>query len=418
MSVVFSRLTFPIHSASRWGNRGLAAVLKKLLAVSTGLLLALTVYAATTEWADHRPDRYVVKKGDTLWDISARFLKKPWHWPEIWQDNPQVRNPHLIYPGDELVIGDGRVGHGRGSIEPHARASQEDGAIPAIPLSALKQWLKHTRIVGEDEYKNAPHVVGIEENQLRGTAGQLVYIRGLSAQPGQKLALVRPSGRYYDMPPEDEGRPREVHRQGTGRPFDKPDERDGRPAMLWRHGPNEFTLAGNVRFLGYEMLDFGIVEVTRSADVSSALVTYSDFEVRPGDYVLPIEEKPYDDQYAPHAPTQVPENMRVIAFSDALNAVGPRQVVALSRGSEDGIDNGTTFSIYHPGEQVVDQTDYPEGSARRFFKRGDSKVTLPPEFIGHVMVFRTFQRVSYGLVMDAVKPIHIGDFLHDPDTTP
>lgn len=393
-------------------------MLKKLVAVSAGLLFTLGVYAATVDWADRHPDRYVVKKGDTLWDISARFLKKPWYWPEIWQDNPQVRNPHLIYPGDELVINGRHLSHGQGSIEPHARAVGTDEAVPPIPLSALKQWLKNTRIVAEDDYKNAPHVVGIEENQLRGTAGQLVYLRGLSAQPGQKFALLRPSGRYYDMPPEDEGQPREVYRQGNGRVFDKPDEREGRPAMLWRHGPNEFTLAGNVRFLGYEMLDFGVVEVTRSGDVSSALIVYSDFEVRPGDFVLPIQDKPYDDQYVPHPPARTPDNMRVIAFSDALNAVGPRQVVALSRGSEDGIDNGTTFSIYHPGERVVDQTDYPEGSARKFFHPKDSKVTLPPEFIGHVMVFRTFQRVSYGLVMDAVKPVHIGDFLHDPDKTP
>jgi LysM repeat protein len=393
-------------------------MLKKLLAVSAGLLFTLGVYAATVEWADHRPDRYVVKKGDTLWDISARFLRKPWYWPEIWQDNPQVRNPHLIYPGDELVLNGRRLTHGQGSIEPHARATGTEEAIPPIPLSALKQWLKNTRIVGEDEYRNAPHVVGIEEDQLRGTAGQLVYIRGLSAQPGQKLALLRPSGRYYDMPPEDEGLPREVYRQGTGRPFDKPDDREGRPAMLWRHGPNEFTLAGNVRFLGYEMLDFGVVEVTRSSDVSSALIVYSDFEVRPGDFVLPVLDKPYDDQFVPHPPARAPDNMRVIAFSDALNAVGPRQVVALSRGSEDGVDNGTTFSIYHPGERIVDRTDYPEGSARKFFHPGDARVTLPPEFVGHVLVFRTFPRVSYGLVMDAVKPIHIGDFLHDPDSTP
>lgn len=393
-------------------------MLKKLLAVSAGLLFTLTVYAATTEWANNHPDRYVVKKGDTLWGISARFLNKPWHWPEIWQDNPQVRNPHLIYPGDELVVGGGHVGHGRGSIEPHARETDLGEAIPPIPLSALKQWLKNTRIVGENDYKNAPHVVGIEENQLRGSTGQLVYIRGLSAQPGQKLALVRPTGRYYDMPPEDEGRPREVYRQGTGRVVDKPDSRDGRPAMLWRHGPIEYTLAGNVRFLGYEMLDFGTVEVTRSGDVASALVTYSDFEVRPGDFVIALDDKPYDDQYVPHPPVKTPENMRVIAFSDALNAVGPRQVVALSRGSEDGVDNGTTFAIYHPGEQVVDDTDYTEGSVKKFFHPRDAKVKLPPEFVGHVMVFRTFQRVSYGLVMDAVKPIHNGDFLHDPDSTP
>lgn len=393
-------------------------MLKKLLSVAAGLLFTLTVYAAAVDWADHHPDRYVVRKGDTLWSISARFLNKPWHWPQIWQDNPQVRNPHLIYPGDELVLSGNRVGHGSGSIGPHARETDLGEAIAPIPLSELKQWLKNTRIVGEDDYKNAPHVVGIEENRLRGTSGQLIYIRGLDAQPGQKLALVRPLGRYYDMPPVADGEPREVYRQGTGRPFDKPDARDGRPAMLWHHGPIEYTLQGRVRFLGYEMIDFGTVEVTRSGAVSSALVTYSDFEARPGDYVLPIEDKPYDDQYMPHAPAKVPDNMRVIAFSDALNAVGPRQVVALSRGSADGIENGQTFSLYHPGERVVDDTDYPDGSARKFFHPRDARVTLPPEFIGHVMVFRTFDRVSYGLVMDAVKPVHMGDFLHDPDSTP
>ena len=386
-------------------------MLKKLLAVAAGLLFTLTVYAATAQWKEHHPDRYIVQKGDTLWDISARFLKQPWLWPEIWQDNPQVRNPHLIYPGDELVIGGSHLRHGSGSIEVHTRTTSLEDTIPPIPLSALKQWLKNTRIVDEDAYKHAPHVVGIEENRLRGASGQLIYIRGLDAQPGQRFALVRPSGRYYDMPPVDKDAAREVFRQ-------TPDARDGRPAMLWRHGPNEFTLAGRVRFLGYEMLDFGTVEVTRNADVSSALVTYSDFEVRAGDYVLPIEDKPYDDQYVPHSPNHVPDNMRVVAFSDALNAVGPRQVVALSRGHEDGIENGQTFSIYHPGDEVVDRTDYTEGSARKFFHPDDANVTLPPEFMGHVLIFRTFQRVSYGLVMDAVKPIHMGDFLHDPNRTP
>src|SRR5690606_24938408 len=185
--------------------------------------------------------------------------------------------------------------------------------------------LKNTRIVDEDSLRDAPHVVGIEENRLRGTPGQLVYIRGLDAAPGDKLALVRPMGRYYDSPPVDDESPREVHRQFR-------DERDGRPRLLWRHGPNEFTLRGRTRFLGYEMLDYGVVQVTRQAeDVSSALVISSDFEIRDGDYVLPIDTHPYDSEYVPHSPGSVPDNMRVIAFSDALNAVGPHQVVALSR---------------------------------------------------------------------------------------
>ena len=389
-------------------------MLKRLLAVSAGLLFTLTVYAATVqtvEWAEHHSDRYIVRKGDTLWDISARFLKKPWLWPEIWQDNPQVRNPHLIYPGDELVLSGGHVSHGQGSMEPHARITSLDDAVKPIPLSSLKQFLKQARVVGDEEFKHAPHVVGLEENQLRGTAGQLAYVRGLAAHPGEKFAIVRPAGRYYDMPPRGEGQPREVYRETS-------DWFDGRPAMLWSHGPGEHTLSGNVRFLGYEVLVFGTVEVTRVGDPSSVLITYSDFEVRPGDLVLPLEDQPYDDEYLPHAPAHVPDNMRIVAFADALRAIGPRQVVAMSRGTEDGVENGQTFSIYEDGEEVLDRTDYPEGSSDRFFHEGDAHTTLPPEFIGHVMVFRTFPRVSYGLVMDAVKPTRLGDFLWDPDHTP
>jgi len=267
-------------------------------------------------------------------------------------------------------------------------------------------------VVDEDVFVHAPHVVGIEENQLRGTTGQLIYIRGLNAQPGERFAVVRAASKYYDMPPVGEGQPREVYRQAGGDYF------DGRPGMLWRHGPNEFTLSGNVRFLGYEVLDFGTVVVTRSGDPASALIANADFEVREGDFILPIDERPYDDEYVPHAPAGVPQNMRVVAFADALHAVGPRQVVALSRGTEDGVENGQVFSIYSDGEEVLDRTDYTEGSFRKFFHPGDAHVTLPPEFIGHVMIFRTFQRVSYGLVMDAIKPVHIGDFLFDPDKTP
>ncbi len=385
-------------------------MLKKLLSLSAGVLLTLSVYAAT-QWADGAPNRYVVRKGDTLWDISAKFLAKPWHWPEIWQLNPQVRNPHLIYPGDELVISGNGITHGEGSFGPHARATSLDDAVSAIPLSELKQFLKNTRVVDEDALRTAPHVVAIEENRLRGSSGQLVYIRGLAATVGDKFAVVRPMGRYYDMPPEEEGQVREVHRQER-------DGRYGRKSLLWSHGPHEITLQGRVRFLGYEVLEFGTLQVTRSGDPSSALVTYSDFEVKEGDYVLPLDPTPYDSEFVPHPPSAAPDNMRVIAFTDAMNAVGARQVVALSRGRADGVDNGTTYSIYTDGEVVHDDTDYPRGKTRAFFHPKDSKVKLPPEFIGHVMVFRTFERVSYGLVMDSVRPVHLGDFMHDPDTTP
>ena len=386
-------------------------MLKKLLSISAGLLLTVSVFAAT-EWAQNAPQRYIVKKGDTLWSISAKFLIKPWHWPEIWQLNQKVRNPHLIYPGDELVLSGNGVSHGDGSIGPHIRATSLADAVKPIPLSDIKQFLKNSKVVDEDVIRNAPHVVAIEENRLRGVTGQLVYIRGLDAAVGDQFAIVRPLGRYYDMPPRKEGEVRETYRQQR-------DARDGRQKLLWRHGPHEWSFKGRVRFLGYEVLEFGTIQVTRTGNPTSALVTYSDFEVREGDYILPLDPTPYDDQFVPHPPAQAPDrNMRVIAFTDALGAVGPLQVIALSRGSEDGVDNGTTYSVYTEGETVQDDTDYPEGKSRAFFHPKASKVTLPPEFIGHVMVFRTFKRVSYALVMDAVRPVQLGDFMHDPDSTP
>ena len=177
-------------------------MLKKLLAVSAGLTFTVAVYAATVEWTEGHPDRYVVQKGDTLWDISARFLQKPWYWPQIWQANPQIRNPHRIYPGDTLVLAGGRVGlaQGDGALGPRVRGEGYEDAVPPVPLSALKQWLKNTRIVAEDAYKHAPHVVGIEENQLRGATGQLVYIRGLDAQWSEGLSpwtLTERGDRWY-----------------------------------------------------------------------------------------------------------------------------------------------------------------------------------------------------------------------------
>lgn len=385
-------------------------MLKKLPALCAGLLVAFTAFAATVELKEHHPDTYVVRKGDTLWDIAAKFLKRPWEWPEIWQANPQVANPHLIYPGDVLSLAylNGQP-HLTRSLGPHVRARPLESAVKPIPLWAVQNFLKKPRLLDEDELKHAPHVVAFEDHYINGSEGQLAYVRGLDAQPGQQFALVRVIGRYYEITGHD-NQPSEVYRQSM-------DDRDDRPSMLWHHGPNHFTLHGNVHFLGYEALQFGVVRVTRAGNPASTLVMNSDYEVRPGDYVLPLDEKPFDLDYYPHPPKQVPPNMRVIAFADALNAVGRYQVVALSRGSADGVANGEVFSIFAPGDTVEDRTDYPEGSWRALLHSDDAKVKLPEEYIGHVMIFRTFGRVSYGLIMDGVRPVHLGDLLYGPDHT-
>jgi LysM domain len=384
-------------------------MLKKLPAVCAGLLLTLSVFAATVQLADNHPDTYVVQRGDTLWGISHRFLRNPWDWPEVWQANPQVNNPHLIYPGQVLNLAylNGRPRITNGGFGPHVRAESLDEAIKPLPLSAIEDFLKKPRMLGEDEFKNAPHVVAMEDHHINGTPGQLIYVRGLDAPVGAQLTLSRPIGRYYEITSKDGGPP-QIYR-------DSMEARDSRLDMLWHTGPNHFSLHGDVRFLGYEMMQFGTVQVTRGGDPASTLALAADFEIRKGDLVLPLDNMPYDFQYMPHPPAHVPPQMRTIAFTDALNAVGRLQVVALSNGAADGVENGQVYSIFSPGDVVEDRTDYPEFSAKNFFHPKDKEVQLPEEYVGHVMVFRTFDRVSYGLVMDGIRPVHLGDHLYEPD---
>lgn len=392
-------------------------MLKRLPAIFAGLLVAFAAYAATVELKPDHPDTYVVRKGDTLWGIASKFLKRPWEWPEVWQANGQIRNPHLIFPGDVINLayldGGPRLNNAGG---PHVRAEQLEDAIKPIPLDAIDKFLKRTRIIGEDEFKNAPHVVGAEDAHLRGTPGQLIYVRGLSAQPGQQFAIVRTLGRYYEIVPRD-GTAQRFYRDSTD---DANLAHENRDDLIWHHGPQEFSLAGKVNFLGYEALQTGTVRVTRAGDPASVLVLTADLEVRPGDFILPIDDKPYDAQYVPHPPKQVPAGMRVVAFTDSVDAsawmvTGRNAVVALSHGAADGVENGQVYSIFHPGERINDSTDYPDGSAKKFFHPDDAKVQLPEEYVGHVMIFRTFEHVSYGLVMDGVRPVHLRDPLYEPD---
>jgi hypothetical protein len=390
-------------------------MLKKLPAVLVGLLLTLVAYAATVELTDNHPDTYTVRKGDTLWSISARFLKKPWLWPEVWQANGQIRNPHLIYPGDvinlaylngqpQLTVGE----TSRSNFEPHARATSLEHAVEPLPLEMIQDFLKRPRMLSQEEFEHAPHVVAIEDSHLRGGPGQLAYVRGLDAPPGTQLALVRPMGRYYQFVSKDPKVPTGIYRKDlTGD--------DDRPSMLWHSGPEDWTLKGNVIFLGYEVMQFGIVEVTHSGNPASTLIVSSDFDVREGDYVIPVDPMQYDSVYVPHPPKAIPENMHVIAFGYALASVGRLQVVAVSFGSDDGVENGQVYSIFHTNDTTNDDTDYPTGGTEKFFHPHDAKVYLPREYVGHVMIFRTFGHVSYGLIMDGIRPVHISDRLFDPD---
>ncbi len=372
-------------------------MLKKTFALLAGLAFALTAYAATTHLKPGHPDRYVVKKGDTLWDISARFLVKPWFWPEIWQANPQVHNPHLIYPGDVLNLA---YDHGP-TLKLSPSIHEGESPVAAIPLSDLEMFLKEMRVVDSDQLAQSPYVMAFEENQLRGMPGKFIYVRQIDAQPGQRYAVVRPSHVFRQFGKDGKNRDRVAH------------ELESNVEMVpgpWKEDFRHDGHYGHGRELGVEVQVIGTAEVLRDGDPASLLVTDSTMEIRKGDRLLPIDDHPYDPYYFPHAPEALPANARVIAFAEGLYAVGKRQVVALSVGSEDGIDNGTTFSVLQPGETVHDDV-----AGYALHSSLGEHVTLPDEYVGHVMVFRTFKHVSYALIMDGIRPVKKWDKLVMPE---
>jgi hypothetical protein len=368
-------------------------MLKRLLAVFTAMFLTLASYAVAQEMRDDHPTTYVVQKGDTLWDISAKFLKKPWLWPEIWQANPQVKNPHLIYPGDvlSLVYIDGnRV---------TATGPRAGDAITAIPLSELEPFLKQLTIV--DDAQTLPYVIGLEDDRLLTSSGQLAYIAGMSgAQPGQLVQIARPVQKYYQ-----------------GREFSHDTDLTYR-GDEWHHGYNTFWADTRFRdnygdYVGTEMMLHSIGEVTQVIDgVTVVLLREENRDVRVGDRVLPVEAQPYDPYFYPSAPASLPLHARVAAVTDGLHFAGTNQVIALPLGSADGVKNGTTFSIWHEGAVRQDRVGH-----KNIFAAKHHKVQMPNDFVGHVMVFRTFDQVSYGLLMDGIRPVQVGDMLKHPDAT-
>jgi hypothetical protein len=368
-------------------------------------LLMVATYATAQGLRGDHPDTYVVQRGDTLWDISGRFLQKPWLWPEIWQANPQIANPHLIYPGDVISLAYlNRIG-----VQPGPRT--EAAPIDAIALSDVEPFLKDLRIV--DSFDGLPYVVGLEEDRLRGARGQVAYIRGIGeAQPGTRYAIVRPTVRYTHL--TRSGMCCDLFHKddldATGRRT-----RDGQ--QFWT---NVVTPDKGNEVLGHELMQVSVGTVTRGEvggiQASTLLLDESGREVRIGDRLIAVDAQPYDLQFFPHPPAQQTAygKARVLAVSDMLTSGGPRDVVALSVGAREGVDNGTVFSIWREGTNAVDRVE--KGLDREvdtvFF---ENKVRLPDEFAGHVMVFRTYEKVSYGLVMDSIKPSRVGYHLKHPD---
>lgn len=350
----------------------------KHLILKSILILALVcggpAAADIVRLAADAPDRHVVVKGDTLWDISARFLADPWLWPEIWHINPAIDNPHLIYPGDVIYL---EFVEGRPvlrlerpepasalrtvSLSPSARITQLDTAVPTIPYDAIGQFLKYPRIVTREELDNSAYVIASSEDRLISGTGNKVYARGLTDDGVTRYSIVR-RGEVYRNPVNQ----REI--------------------------------------LGHEAIHVGYVSVVQGGDPATLLITQADREVLIGDRLLPVEGDEISQHFLPRAPG-ADINGHIISVLDGISRVGQYQVVALDKGSSDGLEVGHVLSVWQSGAVVRDNIGPRSGG------RG---VRLPDERAGTVMLIRLFDRVSYALVMEATRDLKLLDKVRQP----
>ncbi|WP_339080715.1 LysM peptidoglycan-binding domain-containing protein [Pseudomonas sp. TMP9] len=339
---------------------------KSLLAL---LLLAASGLAqADVQLKDGHPDRYTVAKGDTLWDISGKFLSQPWKWPEIWHANPQVENPHLIYPGDQLSLvyidGQPRLmlnrGESRGTIKlsPQVRSTPMAEAIPAIPLDAINSFLLSNRIVDTPEqFQGAPYVVAGDAERVVSGAGDRVYARGVFDEAAPAYGIFR-QGKTYTDPETKE-------------------------------------------FLGINADDIGSGQiVAEEGDVGTLVLTRSTQEVRLGDRLFATEERAINSSFMPSEPTGEINGV-ILDVPRGVTQIGQFDVVTINRGVRDGLREGNVLAIYKTGETVRDRVT------------GES-VKIPDERSGLLMVFRAYDKLSYGLVLGASRSLELMDKVRNP----
>ena len=334
-----------------------------------------------SELAANAPDSYTVKRGDTLWGISSMYLKSPWRWPELWGMNlEQIRNPHLIYPGQILHLdkSDGRarlrVGQqvgpdGTVKLSPRVRSTGlGDGAIPSIPFHLIEPFLTEAVIFQTNELEAAPRIVGTQEARVVLGKGELAYVRGEIA-PQREFRIFREPKALRD-PTTKEVLGYEATYVGAAeyiRPGETRNGADGKPEIV----PATFQ------------------------------VTAAKLEAGVGDRLAPMPPREFSN-YAPHAPQSPIEGQIVSIYGDALTA-GQNQIVALNKGSTNGIERGHVLALWSTGERVIDKTD----PARPTIK-------LPDERHGMLFVFRVFDRMSYALILSVKSPVKAGDKFTQP----
>ncbi|MBI3545697.1 MAG: LysM peptidoglycan-binding domain-containing protein [Gammaproteobacteria bacterium] len=361
-----------------------------LLIIVLGFSFPLSMRADEVQIKPDHPERYTVVKGDTLWDISSRFLKSPWHWPRIWKINDQIKNPHLIYPGDVIVFrmvngqpelsvlrneklpapslpsvtateaapaapaADGRTV----KISPQAHSENLEAAIPTIKPNAILPFLSRPLVVESNELDDAGYVTtGLDDRIALGNGSEF-YARGLKDEKGEQEY-------YYIFRP---GNP--VRHPETG------------------------------ELLGYEAIYLGDAHRMESGDPTKLVVTQVKQEIIPSDRLLAAPAKVSLPYYYPHSPKTKVQGSIVSALN-SVEEIGPMAIVGISLGTREGIEEGNVLRVMrHVGDSKDPVTR--------------ERYALPDEESGLVLIFRTYEKMSYGLIMTATRPIHMLDNVITP----
>jgi hypothetical protein len=348
--------------------------MKRLLLVLILGGWAYALMADTLALKKDHPDTYVVKKGDTLWDISGTFLDNPWQWPEIWKINPQVEDPHWIYPGDvlslvyvmengvkqpRLVVTDRapvKVS-GDGKLEPRVRSAAIEAAIPAIPLEKISAFLTKSRVVGFEELNRAPNVIAGDSKHIIAGAGDKVYARGNFKEDDTVFGIYRAGDTYVDPVTEE--------------------------------------------VLGLQAIDIGSGRIgSLDADIATLILNETNEEIRINDRLFPSEEKKVVATFNPKAPNKEVSGF-IIDVEGGVSQVGSLDIVAINLGERDELEVGDVLAIAQKGEVVKDRVK-------------EELVQLPDVRAGLLIIFRTFEKMSFGLIVSANRPLSVGDKVKNP----
>ena len=350
------------------------------------LLLPILASADVLQIREDAPDRYVVVKGDTLWDISAKFFKDPWKWPEIWALNKEaIKDPHWIYPGDVVFL-DRRTGSLTTTepaaatdatttsdaapapepvtpsnvvkLQPKVRvAGQNTEAIPTVPLSTISSFLSRPLVIDEEELETAPKLVGTYEHRTLLSVNDLAYAEKLPSDRGTQWQVYRPNVKFVDPDTDEE--------------------------------------------LGQEVVYLGDATVEKFGDPSTLRITNAILEINKGDYFAQVAPG-HSPVYVPHAP-ESSIAAKVISIYGGVQQAGQHAVVTLNKGRRDGIEAGHILALYQKGEVL---------KTKGWFT---PNINLPDVRYGLVMVFRVFNKVSYALVMETKIPVQRLDSARTPE---